>query len=252
MSTKLSRQLDRLANGIAFAGLAILMQSCSSSKKETAAPIFTPDPAAFEYALSKAADVQLYSAECSTLSAEMEGKAKAALESWNQRNWPQTHAADQQYTQKLKDQTIIYNNEKISLPAVNLYAEIQKTIKIKLDQTRHSRTNVIDTCTSRLAAIDAGQYDLSQNTNADLYLKSLVTEITPPAYKVPTLAGSLNVLSSPGRSQFNLEKTLRESGCESAKILTLRNEWPHESYGAFCPNGKTVFVGCEWGECSNF
>lgn len=242
----------RLTGVVIAAGLAMLIQSCSSSKKEVAAPLFTPDPAAFEYAIGKAMEVQLYAAECSMLSVEMAAKSQAALQSWNQRNWPQTYVADQQYTQKLKDQTIVYNNEKISLPAVNIYAEMQKTIKTKLDQTRHSRSNVVDTCTNRLTAIDTGQYDLSHNTNADLYLKSLATDNPPSAHKVPTLAGSLNVLSSPGRSQFNLEKTLRENGCESAKILTLRNEWPHESYGAFCANGKAVFVGCEWGECSNF
>lgn len=226
------------------------LQSCSTSAPETVAPTFTADPTAFEYAVKQAAEFQIYADECSGLSSQLAAQAQSALNSWNQRNWPQVYIADQNYSKNLESQTILYNGEKISLPAVSLYADIKKSVKMKLDQTRHSHSNIIATCNTKLTGYESGQYDLSTNRNADLYLKSLVTGDVPPAYKVPALTGTLNVLSVPGRSQFNLEKTLQDEGCASARILTLRNEWPHESYGAFCADGKTTFVACEWGECS--
>lgn len=249
--------IKRLTSGLRIKSLGCtavfaLLQSCSTPEPEIIAPTFTADPSAFEYAVRQATEFQIYADECSGVSAQLATQAQSALESWNKRNWAQVHIADQNYSKNLEAQTILYNGEKIALSAVNLYADIKKSIKMKLDQTRHSHSNVIATCKSKLAAYEAGQYDISLNKNADLYLKSLVTGDTPAAYKVPALTGTLNVLSVPGRSQFNLEKALLDGGCANAKVLTLRNEWPHESYGAFCADGKTTFVACEWGECNKF
>jgi hypothetical protein len=157
--------------------------------------------------------------------------------------------ADANYSQKLAAQTIVYNNEKIALAAIKKYATLEKNIQLRLDQTRHSRSSILDICARKLASYKDGTMDLSRNANADLYLKSLATGSAVAPHKIPSLAGTLVTNSNPGRSQFNLEKTLQASGCVNGEILTLRNDWPYEVYGAFCADEKSIFVSCEWGEC---
>ena len=139
----------------------------------------------------------------------------------------------------------------ITVRAVKLYAELEKSAKTKLDQNRHSRASIVTLCTKRITGYRDGSLDIAQNKNADLYLRSLASASSSQPYKVPTLAGTLKPASLPGRSQYNLEKTLLERGCANAEILTLRNEWPYEVYGAFCDNKKSVFVSGEWGECES-
>ena len=225
----------------------LLLQGCASQKE--VAPQFTADPAAFDYAVSEAVIMQLNTSECGKLGGDMSTKANDAASAWYQRNWPQVQVADQNYTQKLASKTIVYNNEKIALPAIKLYSTAEKNIRIQLDQTRHSRSSIMDFCNRKLTGYKDGTLDLSRNQNADLYLKSLATSPATTPYKIPLLAGSLVTNSNPGRSQFNLEKTMGESGCVNGEILTLRNDWPYEVYGAFCAGDKTVFISCEWGEC---
>jgi len=224
----------------------LLLQGCGGPKE--LAPQFTADPAAFDYGVSQTAEMQLYTQECGKLGGTLSTSANEARTAWYQRNWPQAHAADVGYSQKLASQTLNYNNETVALPAIKLYAGIEKEILLKLDQTRHSLSSVTDTCNRKLAAYKDGSLDLSQNKNADLYLKSLASS-APATYKVPSLAGSLQPSSLPGRSQYTLEKTLTEWNCADGEVMTLRNDWPYEVYGAFCTSGKTVFITCEWGEC---
>jgi len=224
-----------------------LLQSCT--EKEVA-PQVTADPAAFEYAVSETAEMQLYAQECSKLGGDLQSMALEAQSAWNQRNWPQAQMADIKYSEKLAPQTLTYNNEKVALPAIRLYGALEKEVKLRLDQTRHSHSNVVDYCSRKLASYKEGAMDLSRNKNADLYLKSLATTSAGAPYKVPSLAGTLAANSNPGRSQFNLEKKLSEQNCGDSEILTLRNDWPYEVYGAFCSGSeKTIFVTCEWGEC---
>jgi len=229
----------------AFVTLAFL-QSCAEPK---VAPQFTADPAAFSYAISEAAEMQMYVSECSKLGSDIAQKAAAASSAWNQRNWPQVQAADLAYSQQLSAQVLTYNNEKIALPAIMLHASIEKDVKLRLDQTRHSENSVLDTCTRKMSSYADGSMDLSREKNFDLYLKSLATSSSDTPYKVPSLAGTLATDSKPGSSQYSLEKTLRDSQCINSEILTLRNESHYEVYGAFCADGKSVFVSCEWGEC---
>ena len=226
---------------------ALILQSCSAPKE--VAPTFTADPAAFDYAVSEAVDMQIYTKECSKLGGDTDTKAKEAAAAWYQRNWPQVQAADKGYSQSLASHTISYNNENIALPAVKLYADKEKNILMRVDQTRHSRSSVQDFCARKMTSYKDGSLDLSRNKNADLYLKSLATSPAAEPYKIPSLAGNLVTNSNPGRSQFNLEKTMNASNCVNGEIMTLRNDWPYEVYGAFCEGGKTIFVSCEWGEC---
>lgn len=226
---------------------ALLLQGCSAPKEIT--PAFTADPAAFEYGVSEAMEMQIYISECGKLGGDTRTQADAAAKSWYERNWPQTQAADIGYSQKLAEHTIVYNEEKIALPALKKYATLEKSVQLRLDQTRHSRSSVVDICTRKINSYKDGSMDLSRNQNADLYLKSLATSPAIAPYKVPSLTGNLVTNNDPGRSQYNLEKTMSASGCVSSEILTLRNDWPYEVYGAFCADGKTIFVRCEWGEC---
>jgi len=233
---------------ISLAALSLL-QSCT--EKEVV-PQFTADPAAFDYAVSETAEMQLYVQECSKLGADLQKMASEAQTAWYQRNWPEAQVADASYSQKLAAQTLTYNNERVALPAIKLYASLEKEIKLRLDQTRHSHSNVVDYCSRKLASYKEGTMDLSRNKNADLYLKSLASNTASAPFKIPSLSGSLVVNNDPGRSQFNLEKTLNEQGCTDSEILTLRNDWPYEVYGAFCGGSdKTIFVTCEWGECKS-
>jgi hypothetical protein len=227
------------------------MLSTGCAHKEIA-PAFTADPAAFEYAVGEAAKMQLYMEGCTAVDSGLTPQTEEAMTVWYQRNWPQVDVADTSYSQKLADQVITYQGAKIALPAIRLRTNIEKDIQLQLDQTRHTHTTILATCSRRIAGYKDGSFDLSvNNKNADLYLKSLVAPGAAPAapHTAPLLANNLKVSGTPGRSEYTLEKTLLDLKCGQSEILSLRNEWPYETYGAFCPDGKTVFITCEWGEC---
>ena len=235
----------RITSGlIALSTAALLLGGCASKDN---APKFTADPMAFETAMSQAIELEIYSTQCAVFSAETEALAKQAVTEWNKRNWPQVDAADKQYSNQLCDQTFDYNNERIALSAIKFRAEVEKDALRHLDSTRQAHSNIHDICDHRLADFRDGKLDISSNTN--LYLKSLASNAGEP-HRVPTLAGTLELSAKPGRSQYDIEKNLNEWNCQNAEILTLRNDWPHEGYGIFCDSKQTIFVTCEWGECS--
>ncbi len=228
----------------------LILTGCTSGNKKAAK--FTADPAAFEFAIRQAAELQHYAQGCANIDAGLKTLASEATNAWNQRNWAQVDAADIQYSRQLAEHTTTYNGKKVALPAVKLLGSVEKIANLKLDQTRHSINNIVGYCQKKLIAYRDGAQDLSViNPNADLYLKSLATPgAASTAYKVPSLAADLKPSSAPGKSQFNLERELASWNCAGGEILTFLNEWPSEAYGAFCPSGKAIFVSCEWGQCT--
>ncbi len=232
-------------------GTALLVQlhGCATTEKEEV-PQFTADPMAFEYALGKAIELQILIEECTRLDAEFEPVARDAQQAWYSRNWPQVHVADTEYSAKLSSNVIEYNNQELSLVAVKYYNDTRKKVVRSLDASRRSYSNVIARCNTRLGHYSSGIEDIAaRNLNADMYLKSLVTEPVPEPYDVPKLSGTMEISYEPGRSQYNIERTMHESQCKDGQILTLRNEWPYEVYGVYCENRKTIFIACVWGNC---
>lgn len=230
---------------LAATAIIVLVSGCSS---KPAAPVFTPDPTAFEYGIKQTAEMQLYVSGCAAVGQDIATLASEAEKSWYERNWAEAQAADEQYSKKFANDIIEYNNEKIALPVVKMYIELARDIARRLDTVHQSHANVAEVCRKRLADYRDGKYDLSQNQNAGLYLKSLASTPAAP-HKIPSLAGSIKTQLVPGRSAYDVERNMADLNCANGEMLTLRNEWPYEGYGIFCDGEKTIFISCEWGEC---
>lgn len=230
-------------------GLSCLLFISGCAEKEVA-PAFYPDPKAYEFALTNAIKVQQYTKHCARIDGALTTLASQAKKRWEQANWPQTQVSDKRYTQKLQGSTVVYNGQTIALPAVKLYLDIEKSVSGQLDRKRQSHSSLVSQCKFQLNNIFSGQLDISKDNNADLYLKSLVTN-TGPAYKVPSLAAGIDSYLPVGTSHYTASKIIRQSGCQFEETYTLKNERALEDYVVACANnGKIIQVSCELGQCT--
>jgi len=243
------KQYKKVKHASLALGLAsvVLGSGCATKEEE---PQFTADPGAFEFAVAEAITLQLYSSVCSEFGEDMEALAKSAADSWYDRNWAQTRAADESYSNSMSSSVVEYNGEEIALSAVRMREDVIEVVYRRLDQTRRTYSSVLQNCTSKLEQYRDGALDLAdKDMNADLYLRSLVTGGASSPYVVPRLAGSLRVSRDPGRSQYSIERAMQEWNCANGEILTIGNQWPNEAYGIYCEGGQTIFVSCSWGTC---
>lgn len=247
-----TKALNIKATRSLFVSLQLLLSSIfimgCATKEE--APTFTADSAAFDFAVNEAVIMQLYTEKCAAFGDDMADLANEAKLAWNGRNWAQVHVADKMLRESMSENTVKHNGEIIALQTVKMKDEVEEKVARRLDQSRRTYSSVLRNCTIKLEGYRDG-LDLSEkDSNADLYLRSLVAS-TPAVYSVPSLAGSLRILREPGRSQYNIERSLQKWDCANGEILTLVNEWPNEAYGVYCANKKTLFITCSWGDCES-
>lgn len=234
------------------ASLVLLLTSCTAPPPPPPKQQLITDPSAIPFAINRALEFYTIVEFCSSLGESYKNTAETALKSWNTRNWVQVFAADATYTRQLKAHTIEYKGERIALQAVKLVANTKADTLKQLTRANRSTMAQQKNCEEKLASYNNGDMDISLHHVKSEYLKHLALqeERIPKMYQIPALAGSLKPLSKPGRSLYALEQEMARNNCTGGEILTLKNEWPSEAYGAFCKNNTSIFVNCEWGNCS--
>jgi hypothetical protein len=202
-------------------------------------------------AIDQAIEAEALFQTCAQFGGELGKMSDTARQQWLTNNWQSVVAADGFYRNELKSQIIHYKDETISIEALKLLAEAEKRANFRVKTIKRSRTNRTKVCNKRLNAYLNGERDLNWNNLVNKGMDEFArNHPAPPApgARVPTLAGSLEPNSPPGRSLFKIERELAEQRCTQPLLFTFDNQWPTEMYGAFC--GQTQYMyKCEWGDC---
>ncbi len=190
---------------------------------------------------------------CKTLGGETAQYADTVYDAWLARNWRWISAADSFYSDRLKARTIAYQNQEIALPALKLLADGKKKAETKIGLKRRTQSTRAKACKRNIAPYADPTADFIADPEKKLALETLLKRYgvaDGKVHQIPSLAGSLQPLDAPGRTLYTVESSLHTQGCATPHLVTFKNDWPQEVYGAYCQNEKQFFIACEWGKCN--
>lgn len=236
----------------ALVAAGMLLSGCSS----------TPDVIASKANLGVAASnimrthIELNSLReaCSQAGGQAEINADLTYQQWLENNWQLVIGADAFNRTQLQDQSLAFDGQTLSLPALKFLAKASRSAQNKVAFINRSRTNRNKTCEQKLKQYDAehgyGMPPVEENL-LTAFNNYATSHTAPPEAgdRVPTLAGNLDINSQPGRSLYAIERQVRDMNCPDPQIFTFKNQWPLEIYAAFCSEEQRL-ITCEWGNCS--
>ncbi len=185
---------------------------------------------------------------CATVSKNKHSQAESLYTQWQSEYWPQVVGADNHYRSILSDKTLSFEGQTLSMEALKLYAD-----EVEASNARFSYLARIKTDPSRIC-LRKMQETLTSLETPDNIKASLIAlakaHPQPPAAgdRVPSLAGDFTIDSKTGRSHYQVEQAAKTMSCATPKIITFKNQWPTEIYGAFCSDDHQL-ISCEWGKC---
>lgn len=201
--------------------------------------------------VTKAAYLNSIFNQCAPLGGDAEFESISVQQDWLEKNWATVAAADGYYSERLRAETVNYNNTDIALAAVLLSHNAQRRAISELNLKQRTPANQQKTCVRRLQAIAQDEMNFTQDPQVAMDLQTLQNKYTGDSNvitPIPTLAANVRVDMENGRSYFVLAEEFRKE-CPDARFIVLFNQWPQEAYGAYCGEVPISLITCEWGKC---
>ena len=206
-----------------IAATAILLAACG--KKETLAPSASTVLDATDAILAQAVIVDTTTAICKKTGGKTAAHAKASRQQWFESNWHWVDVADRHFSQRLKDKTFTYQDKPVALAALKLLVDAELQARKSLGSTGTHSSSRKRACTRKLTAIEMSIYNQEQTpeiiSSLQFIEKNLASQSSTDAYRVPSLAGGLKPLDTPGRSYFSIEQRLIKEKCQNLQLFKL-------------------------------
>ncbi|MGH1371604.1 MAG: hypothetical protein ACRBBW_06190 [Cellvibrionaceae bacterium] len=185
---------------------------------------------------------------CTDISKNKRSDAQSLYQSWLAKHWKIVVGADAHYRSTLSANTMAFEGQTLAMPALRLYADEVEASNAKFSYLSRVKTDPSRICLRKmqetLAKIESAE-------NVETALLNLADKHPqPPSMgdRVPTFAGSFTIDAESGRSHYQVEQAAKNMSCTTPKIITFKNQWPSEIYGAFCTDDHQL-ISCEWGKC---
>lgn len=137
----------------------------------------------------------------------------------------------------------------VSMKTLHNYVNTQASTVTKMNLANRSPTARLDTCSNAFTQAQNGmQMSGKERIIAAIY--AATSSNTTRDSAIVFLSDMLPELPEAGQTYFTLSQSLSKSCSSSLELLTLLNEWPLETYAAYCNGNGQALVNCEWGKCS--
>ena len=185
---------------------------------------------------------------CRNLLNTDQSKAGKLYKDWLSAEWPVVVGADSYYRSTQSNQTMSFEGQTLSMDALSFYSDRLEKINANFGYLMRVKTEPSRICARKMIE-NINKVALTDRVKNRLleYGQQHVSAPEPGA-RVPSLAGNFTIVSDPGRSYYNVEQSSRSADCPNVKIVTFKNQWPQEIYGAFCGDSHQL-ISCDWGKC---
>lgn len=200
--------------------------------------------------LKQAIRAERLSKTCVAVSKDRDSDTQKLYRQWQVSEWPAVVGADAHYRSSLSDKTLAFEGQTLSMEALRLYADEVESSNANFNYLARIKTDPSRLCLRKmqetLAAIDAP----SNIREALVVLGEKHPQPPTPGDRIPSLAGNFTIDARAGRSHYEVEQATKSMNCAAPKIITFKNQWPSEIYGAFCSDDHQL-IACEWGKCKS-
>ncbi len=185
---------------------------------------------------------------CLDLSHQNTTNAENLYQQWLDKDWNLIVGADSYYRASLSNKTLSFDGQLLAMEALRLYAEEIEKANAKYNYLARVKTNPERICLRKMEELLA--FAPSPPEIQERLLQQASNHVEPPVKgsRIPSLAGDFTIDALSGRSHHKVEQTTRDMNCTNPKLITFKNEWPTEVYGAFC-NTEHRLISCDWGNC---
>ncbi len=206
---------------------------------------------AVAYALTTEAELRAWVEACNEISGDAAGAARTADRAWWERNEQLLRAADYGFTRELQSFTDERRDESLALFTMRAGDALDRQQRAAVADQLDGR-NPERTCIRELARFEAGDRDLSQDSDHYSALVALANDGGLDTEPVTRSRQPALPSDRYGRSYFQAEESLVRQGCRSPDIRLLNADWPREIYEAQCSDQRYQLVSCEWNRCEVF
>lgn len=177
-----------------------------------------------------------------------QSEAGRLYQDWLTTEWPVVAGADSYYRSTQSNKTMSFDGQTLSMDALSFYSDRLEKINANFGYLMRVKTDPSRLCERKMTE-NINKVALSDRVKRRLLEYGQQHVSAPaPGTRVPSLAGDFTIVADPGRSYYNVEQSSRSANCPNVKIVTFKNEWPQEIYGAFCGDSHQL-ISCDWGKC---
>ena len=184
--------------------------------------------------------------------------AENTLSKWKDSYWQLVIGADQFVIQKSAQESFTYQGKSISLPVTKQFLQWYEESSSKVSFIYRSRNSRQSICERKLndfmsqRVVETDRKGIKKYDDIDLELINYAQQVPDQPQQlseIPSLSAISEPVSSVPKTLYQAEQLAKDQLCNAASIITLRSDWPVESYGAYCES-KNLFIECHWGSCS--
>lgn len=185
--------------------------------------------------------------DCSTLGGDLAQQAKEHYRSWLEQNTKLIEASELYLAQSRHD-WVQWQGLNLSLHSLRQYYDITKQTLARQNLANRGSDARHDICyTAFLKAENFVPQTGKERIISALYERAQTIEID--ASGVLLLSDLLPVFPEPGKSVYQITQALSSACSEPVETIPLVNEWPVETYAAYCMDAGLALVECDWGKC---
>ncbi len=191
--------------------------------------------------------------ECKIFQGPTLENALASQESWWERNWPYVYAADQEFLADTQKRQAELGADEGLLFALKFVMESEERAAQEAKKVPRASPNEEAMCEHLLGEFKDGKMDFPSSTKHFPVIKYLAEKYplkNELPYPVPNLKTNYQARATVGKSYYKAENYAAKTWCPRVKILTIKDVWPDELFGAYCDNGAMHLIVCSWGNCN--
>ncbi|MAZ87867.1 MAG: hypothetical protein CL693_09490 [Cellvibrionaceae bacterium] len=231
---------------VAASILALFIQGCATPPP----PPVTEDQLqtyTLDY-IHQAIHADKLSSICMNLSHQNTMSSENLYQQWLNSEWDIVIGADSYYRASLSDKTLSFDGQLLAMDALRLYADEIEKANAKYSYLARVKTSPERICLRKMEELLS--HTPSNPEIREKLRQQATRHVEPPAKgaRIPSLAGNFTINAVSGRSHYKVEQSARDMACSSPKLITFKNQWPTEVYGAFCDTEHRL-ISCEWGNC---
>ncbi len=185
---------------------------------------------------------------CAKISKDKQSETQNLYRQWLTEHWELVVGADAQYRSTLSGNTLAFEGQTLSMQALRFYADEVEAANASFSYLSRVRTDPSRICLRKMQQTLDALVTSDRLKERLLQLADQHPQPPSPGDRVPSLAGDFTIDAESGRSHYQVEQTAKAMSCATPKIITFKNQWPSEIYGAFC-SGDHQLINCEWGKC---
>lgn len=186
---------------------------------------------------------------CAELGGAIGAYSSAARESWHFTN----HRLLQQAEQLLSLQrsfTRSLEGQSFSLEAIARAHKLAAKSQQRLNLAGRSPSGQKAVCRRELNRIEVSDYTALPHSFESSHLQSRAHAISSPETTVADILTRWPQWPKPGRSYIGLFEQAKSQCAAQSRIITLKNQWPHEQYAVYCDMQPTALFTCQWNNCT--